>query len=333
MRGIGTVFGAAAVLVLLIIAGFIGYLIGWQEGSGSPGKSAKERILENGKESWQKIHDAEMEEIRKEYEEKLGAKARTLETKEKEIEALKKENLKLAGGKKGAGKPTAGNMADIAAAASANASNTSAEKERKIAKKVRELLRRLELDPEDRDAMEELSGQLWRCQNASVLEAWMKRLHEIYDTALENDPENVDLLYNQAAAMSADLSYYRLKMKDDPIRHGMTMGEAVMKAINGFGKVLAKNPNDHQAMMSRGFFCYFMPGQLDQAEKDFKGLISLAKKHGVDESTGVTAFTGMAMTYDKMGKTEEAKKAIQDGLSIYPDSDTLRNWEERLERK
>jgi tetratricopeptide (TPR) repeat protein len=333
MRGIGTILGAFAVLVLMIFAGFFGYLTGAQEGNDSPDKSAQKRILESVKESLQKEHDTEIAELRKEYEEKLGAGAGALEAKEKEIEALKKENLKLAGEKKGTGKPSAGNMADIAAAASDNASNTGAEKERKIAEKIGELLAQIAQFPGDRNIMEELSGQLWRCQNASALEAWMKRLHEIYDTALENDPENIDLLYNQAAAMSADLSYYRLKMKDDPMRHGMTMGEAAMKAINGFGKVLKKNPNDHQAMVSRGFFCFYMPGQLDQAEEDFKGLISLAKKHAVDEGTGVAAFTGMAMTYDKMGKTEEAKKAIQDGLSIYPDSDTLRNWEERLERK
>jgi tetratricopeptide (TPR) repeat protein len=224
-------------------------------------------------------------------------------------------------------------MADIAAGASANASNTSAEREKKTAEKVRELLKRLELDPQDRDAMQELSGQLWRCQNASVLEAWMKELHAIYDTALENDPENVDLLYNQAAAMSADLAYYRIKMKENPIQHGMAMGEAAMKAINGFGKVLSKNPKDHQARISRGFFSYHMPGQLDQAEKDFKELVSYAKKNDLDDSIGVYAFTGMAMTYEKMGKTEEAKKAIQEGLSVYPDSNSLRDWEERLDKK
>jgi len=70
--------------------------------------------------------------------------------------------------------------------------------------------------------------------------------------------------------------------------------------------------------------------ELAQAQKDFTELAKRAKEQNFDQEMGEQVFLGLAMTYQKTGKKEQAQKAVEEGLGLYPQSEQLRKFQEQL---
>jgi len=198
------------------------------------------------------------------------------------------------------------------------------EKQAELLEKLKTLLGGIELHPSDRDLMKQFADAVWGLKDAGELEKMVKRLREIYEEALKVNPDDTDLLLNRGRAYGAELTYLQLKMKENPMVYGPKMGEVAIKALNCFNKVLQKNPDDNDARLTRAFWCYYSPGEIKQAEKDFKELVKRAKKGDFGQELGEQAFLGLVMTYRKLGKKEDARKAAEEGLSLYPQSEKLR---------
>ncbi len=202
----------------------------------------------------------------------------------------------------------------------------------KLIGELKDLLSRIELAPGDRKLMRELSDKIWHLRDEAALKEITEELAKIYADALANDPDNLDLIFNQGNACGAELTYLQVKMKENPMVYGPKMGEAAIKALDCFNKVLKKNPNDNEALLTRGMWCYHSPGEIKQAEKDFTELAKRAKEQNFNQEMGEQVFLGMAMTYQKTGKKEQAQKAVEEGLGLYPQSEQLRKLQEQLQK-
>jgi tetratricopeptide (TPR) repeat protein len=172
--------------------------------------------------------------------------------------------------------------------------------------------------------MNQLVELAWSLKDAAALEEAADALEKILDEAISNEPDNCDLIFNHGNAHAVEMAYLQLKMGEDPMLYGPRMGETALKAINCFNKVLEKNPQDDAALLTRAFWQFHSPGCLEKARGDFGELVKRAKERGIERQTGEQAFLGMAMTCRKAGQLEEAGKLLEEGLRLYPGSETLR---------
>ena len=205
-------------------------------------------------------------------------------------------------------------------------------KEKELLDRLGDLLSRIEAAPADRKLVSEFAEAVWELQDVVALDEMVTKLKKIFEDVLADNPENVDLLYNQGNAYAAEMAYMMLKLEENPMVYGPKMGEVALKALFCFNKVLAKNPGDNEALLTRGFWHYHSPGYTEYAQKDFAELARRAKTQSFDQELGEQIYLGMAMTYAKMDKTEEARKSAEEGLGLYPQSEALRKMLEKLRK-
>ena len=56
------------------------------------------------------------------------------------------------------------------------------------------------------------------------------------------------------------------------------------------------------------------------------------KEQNFDQDTGEQVYAGLVMTCIKSGKKDEARKALEEGLTLYPQSEQLRRLLEKTQK-
>jgi tetratricopeptide (TPR) repeat protein len=253
-----------------------------------------------------------------------------LNVKEIELQKLRAENEKIKTAARRRIEEDKPEQVAKTVEAGEQAENSSRQDSAKKVKTLKDLIARLERTPADRKLMQEILEKIWQLEDPEAVKELVEKLKGIVDGALENEPENLDLIFNQGNAYGAELAYLQAKMQENPMVYGPRMGEVAIKAIECFSKVVQKDPKDNEALLTRALWCYHNPGSTDQAQKDFTELVKRAKEQGFEQETGEQVFAGMAMTYQKLDRQEEAKKVAEEGLSLYPQSERLRKLLEQL---
>lgn len=263
----------------------------------------------------------------RESKEREDALTEQLESKDRELHALRAENEKL---KSATLQKSAGAVASKPAEESGKEEEAASDEEAKKVEALEAMISQFEGTPSDRKLMNEILGEIWDLKDPEAIKSLVDRLESILTKALENEPENPDLLFNRGNAYGAEMAYLQVKLKENPMVYGPKMGEVAVKAIGCFSRVVEKDPKDNEALLMRGMWCYHNPGTAEQACRDFVELVRRAKEQGFEQETGEQAFSGLAITYQKMGKADEAKKAVEEGLNLYPQSERLRKLQQQL---
>jgi tetratricopeptide (TPR) repeat protein len=201
-----------------------------------------------------------------------------------------------------------------------------------LIKELEKLLAQVELNPSDRNLVRRLLDKAEHVGNMEDLKDIVEKLRKIMDEALAAAPGNADLLFNRGNAYGLELLYLQPKIKENPMVYGPKMGEIAFKALDCFDKVVAKKPGDNEALLTRAFWRYYTPGKIEDAREDFTELVKRAGEQSFDQDLGVQIFAGMAMTCMKTGKKVEAKKAVEEGLALYPRSERLRELLKELQK-
>ena len=292
-------------------------------------KSAIEIIRQESKKTSQELSEATNE--KRALELKLANLHRDLCNKEGELKELREENTRLK-------TLIAQFEADTSGKAdSSTASVPDAQEERKtedeaILKELKDLIAQVELSPADRKLMRQLLDKAEHVKNIEDLKEIVEKLREVMDKALAADPENADLLFNRGNAYGLELLYLQPKIKEDPMVYGPKMGEIAFKALDCFDKVVSMKPKDNDALLTRAFWRYYTPGKTDGAQKDFTELVKRAREQNFDQNTGEQVFAGMAMVCIKTGSKDEGRKTLEEGLTLYPRSERLRQLLDEIQK-
>ncbi len=267
-------------------------------------------------------------------ETKLANLHRELGDKENEIRMLREENMRL--------KTMIAEHESGSASSMAEAPATSQTEEPKketddnadaaLLKEMKDLLARIELNPGDRNLIRELLNKAEHIKNIGSLKSFVEKLGKVLGDAIAANPENTDLLFNRGNVYGLELIYVQSKMNENPMIYGQKMGEIAIKAIECFDKVVSKKPKDNEALLTRAFWQYHMPGKIDDARKDFDELVRRVKEQSFDQDMGEQVYAGLAMTCIKSGKKDEARKAVEEGLALYPRSEQLRRLLEKTQK-
>jgi tetratricopeptide (TPR) repeat protein len=317
-----------AIILALAAAAFTGYHFGERRGKEKYQLRSDNATTERIK-KMEIAFEKEREALSKDFNDRLKAKSKELADRNAEI-----AELKGGAGKPGKADETGGApLAGMPGPGDSPAADKSKKAQERIRKKLAELLELVELDPTNRESAGLFARWLWGCGNEALLDEISKQIKDIFDTALENDPDNTDLLYNRGVTMAAQMKAIEFKMKQNPMLYGPMMGEVALKAINSFSRVIEADPNDNNALFARGIWLYHFPGRLDDAEKDFGTLMGRARDGDISEDVGVPAIILLSATFKKKGDKESTRKTIEDGLLIYPGNDSLRKQLENLDKE
>jgi hypothetical protein len=264
-------------------------------------------------------------------ESKLANLHRELGNKEDELKELREENMRLKT-LIARHEAEASNTTDHSASSKPKAQEEQKTADEALLKELKDLLAQVELSPVDRKLMRQLLDKAEHVKNIENLKETVEKLREVMDKALAANPEDPDLLFNRGNAYGLELLYLQPKIKEDPMVYGPKMGEIAFKALDCFDKVVTKKPKDNEALLTRAFWRYHTPGKMDAAQEDFTELVKRAKEQNFDQSTGEQVFMGMAMTCMKADRKNEARKAVEEGLTLYPRSERLRQLLEEMQK-
>ena len=274
---------------------------------------------------------SEATDEKKALELKLANIYRDLGNKEVELNELREENTRLKTLIAQHEAETSG-KADHSTSSKPEAKEGQKTEDEALLKELKDLLAQVELSPADRKLMRQLLDKAEHAKNIEDLKEIVEKLREVMDEALAADPENADLLFNRGNAYGLELLYLQPKIKKDPMVYGPKMGEIAFKALDCFDKVVSKKPKDNEALLTRAFWRYYTPGKIEDSQKDFAELVKRAREQNFDQSTGEQVFAGMAMACMKSGSKDEARKAAEEGLTLYPNSERLRQLLEEVQK-
>ncbi|MHC4473069.1 MAG: tetratricopeptide repeat protein [Planctomycetota bacterium] len=148
---------------------------------------------------------------------------------------------------------------------------------------------------------------------------------EKFEALLEKNPDNPDILTQLGRA-------YLFKTRVVP--NMMEQGKLAFTALDRFDAAIEKHPEHLDSRFMRAVTNYSMPkfmNRIESSVKDFEKLVELSGTSGDSETHG-EAYAWLGRAYLKSGKTEEAKKAIDKGIELYPGNEDLRAAQERLEQ-
>ncbi|MCX7702960.1 MAG: hypothetical protein N2234_02505 [Planctomycetota bacterium] len=321
---------------VMVLVGFavglvVGFLIhyAWKEREANAEKKAIEKLKQQNEDLKSALESerSRAKSVQEKFEEKMDELVRQLHSKDSELSNLQVEvkSLKEKMEELNRTKPSP----SVAKLEEKKPEERGAE-QKALVDELKDLLTLIEKSPSDRTLMRSFADKVWNLKDVAVLKEFVERLKKLYTDSLTADADNLDLLFNEGLVCAVELTYLQQKMKEDPMTYGPKMGEVALKAKNCFDKVISKNPNDNDALLVRAWWCLYSPGEIKQAETDFVELVKRAKEQNFEQSVGERVFLGAAMTYQKLGKKEEAKKTVEEGMNLYPHSESLRKFYNKL---
>jgi tetratricopeptide (TPR) repeat protein len=140
---------------------------------------------------------------------------------------------------------------------------------------------------------------------------------EALEGAVKDTPRDIDERF-----ALADLYIAKLQMVPD----GMERGMWSMKAVAQWNAVLDVDPNNWQAHYSLGVNYSFWPDQFNKRPDAIKELEAARKsaESGAPDPKYATTYLQLRQLYLKDGRTDDAKKVLDDGLRLYPDDEELK---------
>jgi len=198
--------------------------------------------------------------------------------------------------------------------------------------KISELVESLERDPRDRAAAGGISELAWLVKDAAALKPLLDRAFKALETLKRSEPENPDLLYNEAMLHYARIGQFMLLVEKDPSTYGPAMGRESAAGNECLVKLLEKAPSDHRARLTLAWAYLQSKMNPAGAEKEFSEIVRRARDERVPEDILERAHVGLVLTYRQRGDKEKARKAAEEGLAALPRSERLRRLLEELEK-
>jgi tetratricopeptide (TPR) repeat protein len=168
-----------------------------------------------------------------------------------------------------------------------------------------------------REQAKELKDKIASGEATDEEKAQLKEAIEVLEGAVKETPRDIDERF-----ALADLYIAKLQTVPD----GMERGMWSMKAVAEWNAVVDLDPNNWQAHYSLGVNYSFWPDQFNKRPDAIKELESARRsaESATPDPKYARTYLQLRQLYLKDGRTDDAKKVLDDGLRLYPDDEELK---------